>query len=176
MDANATIAFFIPRCLAIFIAQALSQDHFAERNSMTWAAVPQAIEYVRDGKLRPLSPLPARHGAAVCTACFSVIKPVTFASHDATFSLWPLLFPPDRRGLQFSSDTFTQRFSFRDWLDLCWRQSVGIFTQRIHDHQCSLVRFHCPDLVAGDGLVDEALASGDDLRRLWNRAQDWRDR
>jgi hypothetical protein len=29
--ASATIAFFIPRCLAIFIAQALSQDHFAER-------------------------------------------------------------------------------------------------------------------------------------------------
>jgi hypothetical protein len=25
---------FIPRCLAIFIAQALSQDHFAERTSM----------------------------------------------------------------------------------------------------------------------------------------------
>jgi hypothetical protein len=25
--ASATIAFFIPRCLAIFIAQALSQDH-----------------------------------------------------------------------------------------------------------------------------------------------------
>ena len=36
--ASATIAFFIPRCLAIFIAQALSQDHFAERNNMTWAA------------------------------------------------------------------------------------------------------------------------------------------
>ena len=36
--ASATIALFIPRCLAIFIAQALSQDHFAERNSMTWAA------------------------------------------------------------------------------------------------------------------------------------------
>ena len=36
--ASATIAFFIPRCLAIFIAQALSQDHFAERSSMTWAA------------------------------------------------------------------------------------------------------------------------------------------
>jgi len=33
--ASATIAFFIPRCLAIFIAQALSHDHFAERNSMT---------------------------------------------------------------------------------------------------------------------------------------------
>ena len=36
--ASATIAFFIPRCLAIFIAQALSHDHFAERSSMTWAA------------------------------------------------------------------------------------------------------------------------------------------
>ncbi len=36
--ASATIAFFIPRCLAIFIAQALSQDHFAERISMVWAA------------------------------------------------------------------------------------------------------------------------------------------
>src|SRR6185369_14594459 len=34
--ASATIAFFIPRCLAIFIAQALSQDHFAERTSMIW--------------------------------------------------------------------------------------------------------------------------------------------
>src|SRR4030088_1270205 len=32
--ANATIAFFIPRCLAIFIAQALSHDHFAKRTSM----------------------------------------------------------------------------------------------------------------------------------------------
>src|SRR5207245_9365549 len=29
--ARPTIAFFIPRCLAIFIAQALSQDHFVER-------------------------------------------------------------------------------------------------------------------------------------------------
>jgi len=29
--ASATIAFFIPRCLAIFIAQALSQDHFTTR-------------------------------------------------------------------------------------------------------------------------------------------------
>src|SRR5262249_37488591 len=28
--ASATIAFFIPRCLATFIAQALSQDHFVE--------------------------------------------------------------------------------------------------------------------------------------------------
>jgi hypothetical protein len=36
--ASATIAFFIPRRRAIFIAQALSQDHFAERSSMTWAA------------------------------------------------------------------------------------------------------------------------------------------
>src|SRR5215469_7963797 len=36
--ANATIAFFIPRCLATFIAQALSQDHFVERTSMLWAA------------------------------------------------------------------------------------------------------------------------------------------
>src|SRR5260221_1610920 len=36
--ARATIAFFIPRCLAIFIAQALSQDHFIERTSMLLAA------------------------------------------------------------------------------------------------------------------------------------------
>ena len=36
--ASATIAFFIPRCLAIFMAQALSQDHFAVRTSMIWAA------------------------------------------------------------------------------------------------------------------------------------------
>src|SRR5262249_5603867 len=36
--ASASIAFFIPRCLAIFIAQALSQDHFVERTSMLWAA------------------------------------------------------------------------------------------------------------------------------------------
>src|SRR5262252_696257 len=36
--ASATIAFFLPRCLAIFIAQALSQDHFVERTSMLWAA------------------------------------------------------------------------------------------------------------------------------------------
>jgi hypothetical protein len=35
--ASATIALFLPRCLAIFIAQALSQDHFAERTSMLWA-------------------------------------------------------------------------------------------------------------------------------------------
>ena len=30
--ASATIAFFIPRCLAIFMAQALSQDHLFECN------------------------------------------------------------------------------------------------------------------------------------------------
>ena len=36
--ASATIAFFIPRCLAIFIAQALSQDHLFVRVSMIWAA------------------------------------------------------------------------------------------------------------------------------------------
>src|ERR1700745_2860869 len=36
--ASATIAFFIPRCLAIFIAQALSQDHFVERTGMICAA------------------------------------------------------------------------------------------------------------------------------------------
>ena len=36
--ASATIAFFIPRCLAIRIAQALSQDHLLVRVSMTWAA------------------------------------------------------------------------------------------------------------------------------------------
>src|ERR1700758_4524057 len=36
--ARATIAFFIPRRLAVFIAQALSQDHFVEWNSMLWAA------------------------------------------------------------------------------------------------------------------------------------------
>ena len=36
--ARATIAFFMPRRLAICIAQALSQDHFAERTSMIWAA------------------------------------------------------------------------------------------------------------------------------------------
>jgi hypothetical protein len=36
--ASATIAFFIPRCRAIFIAQALSQDHLLVRVSMTWAA------------------------------------------------------------------------------------------------------------------------------------------
>jgi hypothetical protein len=36
--ASATIAFFIPRCLAICIAQAVSQDHLLVRVSMTWAA------------------------------------------------------------------------------------------------------------------------------------------
>jgi hypothetical protein len=36
--ASATIAFFIPRRLAICIAQALSQDHFVERTSRIWAA------------------------------------------------------------------------------------------------------------------------------------------
>ena len=36
--ASATIAFFIPRCLAIFIAQALSQDHLLERTNRIWAA------------------------------------------------------------------------------------------------------------------------------------------
>jgi hypothetical protein len=36
--ASATIAFFSPRRLAIFIAQALSQDHFVERTSRIWAA------------------------------------------------------------------------------------------------------------------------------------------
>ena len=35
--ARATIAFFIPQRLAICIAQALSQDHFA-RHSILWAA------------------------------------------------------------------------------------------------------------------------------------------
>ena len=32
--ANATIAFFIPRCLAICMAQALSHDHFFERSML----------------------------------------------------------------------------------------------------------------------------------------------
>jgi len=36
--ASATIAFFIPRRLAIFMAQALSQDHLLVRVNMTWAA------------------------------------------------------------------------------------------------------------------------------------------
>ena len=36
--ASATMAFFMPRRVAIFIAQALSQDHFVERTSMLWAA------------------------------------------------------------------------------------------------------------------------------------------
>ena len=36
--AKATMALFMPRCLAIFIAQALSQHHRDERISMLWAA------------------------------------------------------------------------------------------------------------------------------------------
>ena len=36
--AKATMAFFIPRRLAICIAQALSQDHLVEWNSMLWVA------------------------------------------------------------------------------------------------------------------------------------------
>ena len=36
--ASATMAFFIPRRLAICIAQALSQDHLLVRVNMTWAA------------------------------------------------------------------------------------------------------------------------------------------
>jgi hypothetical protein len=36
--AKATIAFFIPRRLAICMAQALSQDHLLVRVNMTWAA------------------------------------------------------------------------------------------------------------------------------------------
>ena len=36
--AKATIAFFVPRCLAIFMAQALSHDHLMVRVSMLWAA------------------------------------------------------------------------------------------------------------------------------------------
>ena len=36
--ASATIAFFIPRCRAIFIAHALSHDHFVETTSMVCAA------------------------------------------------------------------------------------------------------------------------------------------
>jgi hypothetical protein len=36
--ARATIAFFMPRRLAICIAQALSHDHLLVRVSMTWAA------------------------------------------------------------------------------------------------------------------------------------------
>jgi hypothetical protein len=35
---RATIGFLIPRCRAIFMAQTLSQDHFAERTNMIWAA------------------------------------------------------------------------------------------------------------------------------------------
>ena len=36
--ASATTAFLIPRCLAIFMAHALSHDHFARRSSIVWAA------------------------------------------------------------------------------------------------------------------------------------------
>ena len=36
--ASATIAFFIPRRLAIYRAQALSQDHFFERNMLCAAS------------------------------------------------------------------------------------------------------------------------------------------
>jgi hypothetical protein len=36
--ASATTTFLIPRCLAIFMAHALSHDHFARRTSMIWAA------------------------------------------------------------------------------------------------------------------------------------------
>src|SRR5215471_18038572 len=36
--ARATIALFMPRRLAICIAQALSQDHFVERTNRIWAA------------------------------------------------------------------------------------------------------------------------------------------
>jgi hypothetical protein len=36
--ASATIAFFMPRRLAICVAQALSQDHRVERTSRIWAA------------------------------------------------------------------------------------------------------------------------------------------
>ena len=38
LRAKATMALFMPRCLAIFIAQALSQHHRDERISMLWAA------------------------------------------------------------------------------------------------------------------------------------------
>jgi hypothetical protein len=41
--ASATIAFFLPRCLAIFIAQAFSQDHLAECISTIWAANAQNL-------------------------------------------------------------------------------------------------------------------------------------
>src|SRR5262249_54331085 len=51
--ASATIAFFIPRCLAIFIAQALSQDHFVERASMIWAASAWKIATIRVANLAP---------------------------------------------------------------------------------------------------------------------------
>ena len=46
--ASATIALFIPRRLAICIAQALSQDHFAERNSMAWDHHVQKLSQAKD--------------------------------------------------------------------------------------------------------------------------------
>jgi hypothetical protein len=42
--ASATIALFMPRYLAIFIAQALSQDHRVERTSMLWGRL---VEHCR---------------------------------------------------------------------------------------------------------------------------------
>src|SRR5262249_39340448 len=59
--ASATMAFFIPRCLAIFIAQALRQDHFVERTSMLWADSQSIIRIIssphRDiAPVRSLSP------------------------------------------------------------------------------------------------------------------------
>jgi len=54
--ARATIAFFIPRCLTIFIAQALSQDHLAECTSMIWA-------------LRRASSASSRLRVAISTRC-----------------------------------------------------------------------------------------------------------
>ena len=55
--ANATMAFFIPRCLAIFIAQALSQDHFVERTSTICALGPEFR------LLQPRSPIRSNAGA-----------------------------------------------------------------------------------------------------------------
>src|SRR5215813_11624165 len=51
--ASATIAFFIPRCLAIFIAQALSQDHFAERTSMGDEMMRMMLYEAAQSKYRP---------------------------------------------------------------------------------------------------------------------------
>jgi MT-A70 len=45
--ASATIAFFIPRCLAIFIAQALSQDHLVAR---TLAPGRRQVNYIASRK------------------------------------------------------------------------------------------------------------------------------